>query len=271
MSSNGIRLLGPSDIPAAIRLKEAAGWNQTTRDWDRLLGLEPEGCFCLQHDGDLAATATVVTYGRGLAWIGMVLTLPEFRGRGFARQLMAHAVAHAESLGVRSIGLDATEMGIRLYREFGFRDATMVERWERAADAGVVESADVSPWQCDPEFDRAAFGAGRAGLLANLAQEESASIPGLAYAMGRPGSKAAYFGPCVAKTADAAEDLLRWFLARHPRERIYQDILEGNREAARLARQYGFRAGRRLTRMFRGEVTQGDDSVVFGIAGFEYG
>jgi hypothetical protein len=38
-----IRLLFESDIPAAMRLKEAAGWNQTEDDWRRLLLLEPNG------------------------------------------------------------------------------------------------------------------------------------------------------------------------------------------------------------------------------------
>ena len=40
-----IRLLGAGDLPAAMRLKEAAGWNQTEEDWLRLLRLEPRGCF----------------------------------------------------------------------------------------------------------------------------------------------------------------------------------------------------------------------------------
>ena len=38
-----IRLLQLSDIPAAMRLKEAAGWNQTELDWTNLLATEPEG------------------------------------------------------------------------------------------------------------------------------------------------------------------------------------------------------------------------------------
>ena len=40
-----IRLLSESDIPAAMKLKEAAGWNQTENDWRCLLRLEPHGCF----------------------------------------------------------------------------------------------------------------------------------------------------------------------------------------------------------------------------------
>src|SRR5689334_12487778 len=110
MSLFGIRLLSPSDIPAAMRLKDAAGWNQTAADWQRLLEVEPEGCFGLEEDGTLAATATAVTYDKDLAWVGMVLTLPEFRGRGFARRLMAAAMDFIACRGVPTAGLDATDM-----------------------------------------------------------------------------------------------------------------------------------------------------------------
>ena len=89
--------------------------------------------------------------------------------------------------------------------------------------------------------------------------------------MGRPGSKAAYFGPCVGRSADVADRLVGWFLARHPDEVVYWDILQGNPEATRLASQYGFRPVRQLTRMFRGPVAYGDESLVYAIAGFEYG
>lgn len=271
MSSSGIRLLLQSDISGAMRLKEAAGWNQTAADWERLLELEPEGCFGLEHDGILAATATAVTYGEDLAWIGMVLTLPEFRGRGFARSLMASVMNFADSRGVATAGLDATDMGIALYREFGFESAGVVERWQRLEDAASVDPADVGQWELAADLDRAAFGTDRGRLLLSLDSSECASLSGLGYAMARPGSKACYFGPCVTRMADSAERLLRWFLVRHPQERVYWDILTANRDATRLANQYGFSPIRQLTRMFRGPAIPDDPSLVFAIAGFEYG
>jgi GNAT superfamily N-acetyltransferase len=271
MSFSGIRWIESSDMDAVMRLKEAAGWNQTRQDWERLLELEPEGCFTLVEDGVLAATATAVTYGGDLAWIGMVLTLPEYRGRGFARRLMERVMAFTAGRGIRSVGLDATDMGIGLYRQFGFQAAGLVERWERPPGAAPVEPAHLSPWAPAADLDRAAFGADRSRILASLARLEAASIPGLGYAMGRPGTKAAYFGPSVARSAAAADCLERWFLARHPNEPVYQDILCSNREAARLASQYGFRPVRRLTRMFHGPVTPADESLVFAIASFAYG
>jgi GNAT superfamily N-acetyltransferase len=260
-----------------MRLKEAAGWNQTEADWERLLALQPDGCFGLDHAGDLAATATVIVYGEDLAWIGMVLTSPECRGRGFGRKLMERAMEFSAASGAGYAGLDATEMGVGLYRRFGFEEVCAVERWGRPAGLeSAFRGGSAGTYEPDPDLDARAFGADRMKLLESLAVDDAASLNGLGYAMGRPGSKAAYFGPCVTKSAAAAEDLLRRFLSRHPGEAAYWDILPGNREAVLLAEKYGFQPLRRLARMTRvlrpsARPITPDNDLVFAIAGFELG
>ena len=87
-----IRLLGESDIPAAMQLKEAAGWNQTEEDWRRLLMLESNGCFAAVTDGSLVGTTTTTTYDNNLGWIGMVLVQPQNRRLGIATRLMRTAL-----------------------------------------------------------------------------------------------------------------------------------------------------------------------------------
>lgn len=278
-SASGIRLLRHTDVPGAMHLKESAGWNQTQEDWERLLELEPEGCFGLEQDGRLAATATALTYGRDLAWIGMVLTLPECRGHGFASLLMEHAIDFAARRGVAKIGLDATSMGIGVYRRFGFEPEgteAIIKRWARPASADPVSPVAVDAWQPHAELDRRAFGTDRSELLQSLARVESASVLGRGYAMGRPGSRTAYFGPCVAESADAAATLLRWYLTRHPAEPAYWDILAANDEAESLAREHGFAPIRELTRMVRilrtdAQRAPSDPRLVYATAGLECG
>ena len=124
-----VRTLTPADIPAAMRIKEAAGWNQTEIDWHNLLRLAPETCFGVECGGILAATVTAVCYQRRLAWIGMVLTDPAHRRRGFARRLMAYAIEALTALRMEWIKLDATEMGAPLYRQLGFEPECGIERW----------------------------------------------------------------------------------------------------------------------------------------------
>ncbi len=272
-----IRLLTPDDIPAAMRLKEAAGWNQTEQDWEMVMRMAPQGCFGLEHEGELAATTTAVTYGRDLAWIGMVLTTPQLRGRGFARALMECAIDYLVRYGVAWIKLDATDMGYPLYRSLGFEDESAVERWLRPA--GVPLSSGIRyggfalrHWR---ELDLEAFGADRSELLEALAEGRATDLEG-GFAMSRPGSKAAYFGPCVARGPEAARKLLAWAIATQPEGALFWDLLPHNAAALELARESGFECRRKLVRMVRRGAPGGDpfthnDDCVFALAGFEYG
>ncbi len=259
-----------------MRLKEAAGWNQTEQDWRNVMRIEPEGCFGIDCDGTLAATATAVCYGSELAWIGMVLTDPAFRGRGFARRLMCHALDFLATRGVEWIKLDATDMGKPLYCSLGFEDECLIERWGR--QPAPCDGPELPPLEEIPAaLDREAFGADRSALLRLLAPMGSVQGPEGGYAMSRPGTKAAYFGPCVSRSAEEARTLLRWFLARHPGQAAYWDLLESNPAAMELAREFGFQPLRKLWRQAvrrlnaAGSTLPRNDGLVFGTAGFEFG
>jgi Predicted acyltransferase len=270
-----VRLLKPADIPQAMRLKDAEGWNQTEQDWRRLLELAPGGCFGIEYEGRLVATTTTTSYGRELAWIGMVITAPEFRGRGLATRLLTAALEFLDARQTGCVKLDATGMGSGLYRKFGFVEECPVERWLRPPSPAGDPPIKPNSGEWDALLDRLAFGADRSALLAKLAQMESALIRGAGYAMGRPGSRAAHFGPCIASGSQPAKSLLEWFLARHASESIYWDILPENQEAVALAGQYGFARSRQLVRMARrsgaapGLPTRPRE--IYAIAGLEFG
>ena len=269
---NGIRRLCPSDLDGALRLTRAAGWNQLAADWERLLFLEPEGCFVLECDGQIAASTTVLCYGNDLAWVGMVLTAPEFRRRGFAESLIVHALEFAESRKIANLKLDATDSGIELYRKYGFMNECEIERWRR--NPGPIEPAGVSPYSPDAVYDRMNFGADRTRLLKELAKLGAASILEEGYAMGRPGFSAAYFGPCVAKSGAVARRLLHWFLADNAAQPVFWDLFPANKEAVRIAEEFGFSPVRRLTRMVlshAGAHRIPTSPDVFAIGGFELG
>jgi len=240
-----VRLLERADVSGCMALTVEAGWNQTEQDWLRLFEAAPEGCFGVQAGWALAGVTTVVCYGSELAWIGMVLTAVSFRRQGIATTLLRHALHYAESLGVGWVKLDATEMGQPLYRRFGFEDECVVERWLR-------------PGAAPKPF------------------EEQSRGDGVNFARGRPGSHAAYFGPCQAESAEAAREMLEWYLREHEGEAIYWDLLPDNEAAAKLASAHGFAPARKLMRMMRrlrvdAPPCRTDVRRTYAIAGFEWG
>src|SRR6187455_584222 len=124
-----IRPLSGADIPAAQRLREQAGWNQTDDDWRRLLAWSPAGCWVAERDGQVVGTTTVTTYGRRIAWIGMVLVDEAHRRQGIGRALLTHAIEYLDQIGVQTIALDSTPEGQPLYARLGFADAFELARW----------------------------------------------------------------------------------------------------------------------------------------------
>src|SRR5947208_16661397 len=104
-----LRSMRAEDVPAAFHLSAQAGWNQTEEDWRTLLELAPKTCLAIEVDGQLAATTTLLCYGRRLAWIGMVLTRLDFQRRRFAKTLFREALKQADAMAIANIKLDADE------------------------------------------------------------------------------------------------------------------------------------------------------------------
>jgi GNAT superfamily N-acetyltransferase len=125
-----LRLLTPNDLEFAESLRALAGWNQTRRDWQRLLAYQPDGCFVAEFNGSSAGTATTTCYGDALAWIGMVLVHPDFRRQGLGRALLEHCLHSLADRKIRCIKLDATPLGKPLYHQLGFQEEWTLTRWE---------------------------------------------------------------------------------------------------------------------------------------------
>ena len=277
-----IRLLRESDLPAALRLKELAQWNQTEDDWLRLLRLELNGCFCATIEGDVVATTTTTTYGSVLAWVGMVLVDPEHRRRGIATKLMQVAMDYLSKAGVETIKLDATPAGRSVYENLGFKEESLIERWE-----GVAGSPPTARGTLDTDalgdaliLDRDAFGADRSKLIEMLF-EESSFEPVAAenptgrlsgYALARRGTDANYVGPLVANEANATTALLDGVLGQMNGQRVYVDLNSGFEGGRQILSERGFAKQRDLIRMsFGNESSAGLCPSIMAIAGPEVG
>jgi ribosomal protein S18 acetylase RimI-like enzyme len=277
-----VRLLVESDIPAALRLKELAQWNQTENDWLRLLRLEPNGCFCATFDGEVVATTTTTTYRPDLAWIGMVLVDPKRRQLGIATRLMNLALEYLAKAGVTTIKLDATPDGCYLYRKLGFKDESLIERWVGFAGPREVtcSTLDTAVRREALIFDRHTFGAERSKLLEMLIDDccvaplvtTAADGHLTGYGLAREGSAAVYVGPLLATSMDAAATLLDGLLGQLSGQRVYVDLNRNFSGGRKILTERGFLKQRDLVRMVYGQASDAASSPsIFAIAGPELG
>jgi predicted N-acetyltransferase YhbS len=280
-----IRQLNESDLPAAMRLKELARWNQTEKDWRRLLRLEPQGCFAACFEERVVATTTTTTYDKTLAWIGMVIVDPAFRRRGIAARLMRTALASLQRAGVATVKLDATPDGRYVYEELGFVGESLIERWEGVAQPpaqATPEGATLTEraWPALLALDRRAFGADRARVLEYLKRDSCAqplmssapdgSLRG--YVLARHGSAASYLGPLVATDEQTALSLFDGMLAQLIGQRVYLDFNRDSVASDTALAERGFSKQRELIRMSFGQKNSaGTSEPVVAIAGPEVG
>ncbi len=283
MPEIALRRLIPADIDFGMRLKDAAGWNQTPADWRRLLLFHPEGCFIAAADGVRAGTATGIPFGT-MGWVGMMLVDPDMRRLGIGRALLTRVLHHIEAERLcSSARLDATPLGKTLYDTMGFLDEYRLER--RRRDPSPAEGPAL-PAIADKDaaevlaLDAAAFGYDRSGLLRMLLAEPplfSALARGpdgriAGYLLARPGSKADFLGPWVARDAAVAEALLRAGVAALGTRPLFVDAVLPNTASVEITARLGFAPQREFIRMGRGgEPFRENLRRTFGSAGPELG
>ena len=270
-----IRILREHDLVFVDEFVQQAGWNQLRTDWLRVLRYEPNGCFASFSGDRLIGTVTTTTYGKDLAWIGMMLIHPDFRRRGIATALMQRSISYLRDRHIDCIKLDATPEGQFVYEQLGFVAEWRFHRWERSAEQAaemiVRPNQFVSQIERLARLDHDAFGADRFAYL-KLLKEVSFTISNEdGFGMIRSGRRACYLGPVTAATLESAEHIVRELVGPMT-GRIFWDIPGPNTVAQTLAEQLGFHPIRELTRMTLGQMqSMPDVSMQFAIAAPETG
>jgi GNAT superfamily N-acetyltransferase len=280
-----IRQFTVSDIDFGMRLKHLAKWNQTPADWHRAIALEPNGCFVGQWNGTDVASLTCCLFD-DIAWIAMVLTDPEYRGRGIAGGLMRHAIQYLTSRGARCIRLDATEFGLPVYQKLGFTIDWPLTRFGGVPQLQVaVGYRTFTPLSAEDlaaacELDQAATATVRRTLLKRLFDErdthpqcarDGSRITGFAFR--RLGSNATQIGPCVAAPDADAGEFMTFVCDSYAvnKQRIYIDIPDTNDPARQWAVDAGLTAERQFYRMTLGPKIAENTQAIWASYGPEKG
>lgn len=258
----GLRCLTSLDVPAAMRLKTLAHWNQVPEDWRLCFRLAPESCLGLTQSGRLLGTAVTLRYPTSVAWIGMVLVDPDFRRMGLGTRLMEAALDKA--CDDTWTLLDAAPAGRPLYQKLGFRDIGTILRLCGTVRAKVTPESDASP--LDDEgleamiaADAAVAECDRSALIKGLYQRSPDLAMGLqrqgqwtAFCIGRQGSDFLQLGPLLADSEEDAIELIRAVLNAVPSQPIMLDVPAVHTRLLHFLESAGLRAQRSFTRMVKG-------------------
>ena len=278
-----LRPLTRPEASAAARLSEAVGWNQNQTDWERLMTLHPRGALGAWSGSNLLGTATLVSYGRQAAWLGMVIVAPSARGRGLGSLLVDAALATSDLTDDAVIGLDATEFGSPLYERRGFEQVALIDRWSGVL-AHVQHGSGAATRRAGPSdakqlaaFDLAASGLDRSRLLAQflseptttvVVAEDGAGVGG--YGVLRSGLKRSHLGPLVASSDEALTAVVAALAVVAANAPIYLDAVRRPGTTQQLE-GFGLSVSRTLWRMTRpARPVMNGDAVVAATA-FECG
>lgn len=283
-----IRLMTIDDLKLGLILSQQAGWNQTESDWLRFINLEPTGCFVAELDGAAVGTTTTCIFPARdgqphgqVAWIAMVLVDVNARGKGVGTELLKHSLQFLEDKKVKTVRLDATAMGQRIYEKLGFEPEYKLARFEGMAPRGrsgrgIVETAP-EILASIIEFDNQVTGTYRAKMLSRLFEEfpedmrvmwQGGKIEG--YVTLRPGTNAVQIGPCIA-TQNAGPALLCNALNRCAGREVFIDIPLDNADAVKIAQLCELRIQRCFIRMYRGEKVKDNIKALWASSGPEKG
>ncbi len=168
-----LRRLTPEDATQCVAVTEAVGWHHRLADWQRRLKWGGDGCFGIEYAGCIVATTIAITYQQKLAWIGVVVTHPDYQRRGYARQLMEATLQWLNDKGVACIMLDATGNGFHLYETLGFRPVGEMEVWQgqlspsETGTAQPITSANLADFV---QLDGVTFGVERPMILHDMVE-----------------------------------------------------------------------------------------------------
>lgn len=275
-------------LDVALAWAADEGWRPGRHDAEAFAAEDPAGLLATRVGGRVVSTLTAVRYGDAFGFVGLFITDPAARGRGYGQAVWAAGMAHVDDLPC--VGLDGVVARESLYAALGFRRAHLSQRWATAGGA-LGSSVTERPATVDAhalgsaalaDYERRvrAFPAPRPAFLsAWLAQPESVARAVvddagevLGYGVVRPCSTGAKIAPLFADDADVATALLDDLLAAGAAwGEVSIDVPDPNEAGLALVRQRGMRPEFACVRMYRGADPDLDLDRVFGVTSFELG
>ncbi|MDB5860214.1 MAG: GCN5-related N-acetyltransferase [Ramlibacter sp.] len=269
------------ELALAIDWAAQEGWNPGLHDAGAFHAADPQGFFVGELAGEPVASISVVKYGASLAFLGLYIVLPAFRGRGLGWALWQHGMASAAG---RRVGLDGVLAQQDNYRKSGFTLAWRNVRYQGTGGPQLARDPRVVPLLTLPfktvaGYDRPFFPGGRSRFLRAWLQQADAAAFGFieagrlqGYGLVRRCRSGWKIGPLFADSEVAAEALYAALAAQAAAgEPVLLDLPEPNAAASALARRHGMKMVFETARMYTGEAPSIPMERLYGVTSFELG
>jgi GNAT superfamily N-acetyltransferase len=263
--------LGPDAARDGLTLSEEARWNQNEADWRFFL---TRGTVFGIRDGDrLIATAALLPYGPGNAWISMVLVTANWRRRGLATKLLDACLDAAAKRGLTT-WLDATPAGSTVYGPLGFAPTLELRRLRFGGRAAAAAPKLVPDGDLDEMIaqDCRAMGFDRSMLLRELCDRSGSQLisHGGGLALIRDGRTARHIGPLFADHTASATVLVE-NIVRSETGPVLIDVVSEHDHFIKNLTDSGWSIERPFQRMRFGRAAITAMAPPFAVAGPEYG
>ncbi|MGV6848488.1 MAG: GNAT family N-acetyltransferase [Marinibacterium sp.] len=251
-----IQGMNSADLDMVLDWAAQEGWNPGLDDAAAFLAADPGGFFLRLVDGEPAAAISVVNHGADVAFLGLYICRPEFRGRGLGLDLWTHALDHA---GDRIVGLDGVPAQQGNYARSGFVATGQTVRF-----MGRVPPTDAAAGSADigkiMAADETAEGYARQGFarawFADTPTRRTVHLKGCgatpAFATFRQCREGVKIGPFHAHDLAQARDLLGLCPPEFARAPLYIDVPASGVGLVDLLTGLGFEPVFDTARMYRG-------------------
>ena len=275
-----LRVMTPDEAPAVLTLLAKIGWNHPLEQVRQNIIWGGEGSFCLAFDERIVGTAIALKYSERLAWVGLVVSDPEYQRRGFARRLMNHVMQYLSD--VDSVMLDASVLGFPLYDKMSFQSLYKINVYagtpQRFASSATIRPMKAEDLPTVIDMDCVIMGLPRPQVLNWLFEAgnayvatDSGKITG--YTFTRTQADALRLVAWNAQEAATAETLFQFGSTKAAEDgfSLHISIPEPNAAAREIAQRHNLTFDRYVTRMVYGKQPPGHMGEQYGIIAFMTG
>ncbi len=282
-----VREMTRHELDLAVSWANSEGWNPGIHDAETFYATDPRGFFLGILEGKPIASISAVAYGDSFGFLGFYIVQPEFRGKGFGREIWNAGMKHLEG---RNIGLDGVLEQQKLYERKGFRTCYKSIRHQGTGTGlkggkGLQSRADRMKYISEVPledllaYDDQFFPAPRHVFIKSWIRQPGTIAIGalsegdlIGYGVLRECGLGYKIGPLFADDEKVADDLFSALCDNAPRGApVFLDTPEPNIAALNLARRHNMQPVFETVRMYTKEDPGLPVNRIFGVTSFELG